>query len=208
MIAELRRHALVAGLVALVATVPLAAWRAPAGLAATTVVRITDRVAPAEVTVPVGTTVSWRNKDGERHRIRSTSGPDEFDSGNLEPGEAFRHTFRKAGTYRYRDERNKDDRAYHGTIVVEAPPSQPPPPPPPEPDPPPPSPPDPGPDPGPAPPPPPPPPAGNETVSIVDRRYAPASLTVTAGTTVSWRNNDDRIHTVTSTGGLFDSGIM
>ncbi|MEE9592077.1 MAG: plastocyanin/azurin family copper-binding protein, partial [Thermoplasmata archaeon] len=38
--------------------------------------------------------------------------------------------------------------------------------------------------------------------------YLPGSLTVAAGTTVTWVNQDVVIHTVTSDVGLFDSGSM
>jgi len=38
--------------------------------------------------------------------------------------------------------------------------------------------------------------------------YSPANYTVKAGTTVTWVNNDDATHSVTSTGGLFDSGPL
>lgn len=38
--------------------------------------------------------------------------------------------------------------------------------------------------------------------------YAPGTLTVAAGTTVTWVNQDVVIHTVTSDVGLFDSGSM
>ncbi len=162
-------------------------------LAAEVVVRITDRLEPAQVTVAPGTTVTWVNEDGERHRVRSESGPTRFDSGNLETGESFSFGFTEPGEYRYVDARNDDEQAYWGTVVVtanEAPPPDPPP------------------DPGPPPPPPPPGGGGGETVSIGDRVYVPFTVTVPVGSSVSWRNNDDRIHTVTSTGGLFDSGIM
>ena len=38
--------------------------------------------------------------------------------------------------------------------------------------------------------------------------FAPATLTVTAGTTVTWMNLDEEPHTVTSDVGLFRSGAM
>jgi len=43
------------------------------------------------------------------------------------------------------------------------------------------------------------------TVRIVNDAFGPATLTVTAGTTVVFINSDDDAHTVTSTTGLFDS---
>jgi plastocyanin len=77
--------------------------------AATTTVRVTDRLEPAELRVAVGTTVRWVNADGERHRMRSQSGPDEFDSGNLEPGESYSMRLTVAGTYTYLDERDDEN---------------------------------------------------------------------------------------------------
>jgi plastocyanin len=38
--------------------------------------------------------------------------------------------------------------------------------------------------------------------------YAPNPITVAAGTTVTWSNNDSTAHTVTSNGGAFDSGAI
>jgi plastocyanin len=48
-------------------------------------------------------------------------------------------------------------------------------------------------------------PAANE-VFIQSMSYSPATLTVTAGTTVKWINKVSDTHTVTSDTGLFDSG--
>ena|SRR5450631_2323207 len=48
-------------------------------------------------------------------------------------------------------------------------------------------------------------PAAN-SVSIVNMSFSPASLTVTAGTTVTWTNNDGMTHTVTADDVSFDSG--
>ena len=52
------------------------------------------------------------------------------------------------------------------------------------------------------------PPAGPNSVSIGDDFFNPASLTVTAGTTVTWTNRGNRGHTVTSDQGTFDSGNL
>ncbi len=179
---------------------PLAATLAgpPAVAAGGHTVRITSTLEPARLTIAPGDTVTWRNLDGDRHRMRSQSGPAEFDSGNLEPGETFRVTLRAVGTYTYIDERDDDDRRYWGTIVVaESPPA--------------------GPtdgdgggggggegaQPG---------GGGGSTapatasVRLADRTFSPGSVTIAAGGTVTWRNNDDRAHT--ATGDAFDSGVM
>jgi plastocyanin len=51
-------------------------------------------------------------------------------------------------------------------------------------------------------------PVANAAVSIENMSFVPASLTVAAGTTVVWTNNDSMAHTVTSNTGLFDSGLL
>src|SRR5947209_6722659 len=43
-----------------------------------------------------------------------------------------------------------------------------------------------------------PPPVSSNTVSIVAMSFSPANLTVAAGTTVTWTNNDNISHTVTA----------
>jgi len=50
--------------------------------------------------------------------------------------------------------------------------------------------------------------ASGNTVSIVNMSFSPANLSVSAGTTVTWTNNDAMTHTVTSDGGIFDSGNL
>ena len=47
---------------------------------------------------------------------------------------------------------------------------------------------------------------GPNEVFIKDMAFTPATITVNAGTTIKWTNKDAVAHTVTSTGGLFDSG--
>jgi plastocyanin len=42
-------------------------------------------------------------------------------------------------------------------------------------------------------------------VTVEQATFGPAALTIRAGTTVTWVNNDDDLHTVTSTQGLFAS---
>jgi plastocyanin len=43
-------------------------------------------------------------------------------------------------------------------------------------------------------------------ISITSSGYSPASLTVTNGSTVTWTNNDNMAHTVTTTEGSINSG--
>ncbi|HYH92936.1 MAG TPA: plastocyanin/azurin family copper-binding protein, partial [Candidatus Saccharimonadales bacterium] len=80
--------------------------------AAGVTIRIGDSYSPDSLTVAPGTKVTWVNESDERHRVRTTSGPTEFDSGNLEPGERFSVTLRATGTYQYNDHREEDDRSY------------------------------------------------------------------------------------------------
>ncbi len=46
------------------------------------------------------------------------------------------------------------------------------------------------------------------SVSISNFAFSPAKLTVTTGTSVTWTNNDNVAHTVTSSTGAFDSGSI
>ncbi|MGH2557857.1 MAG: cupredoxin domain-containing protein, partial [Thermomicrobiales bacterium] len=45
-------------------------------------------------------------------------------------------------------------------------------------------------------------------VSIIDFAFAPGSVEVAVGTTVTWTNNDTAPHTVTAEDGTFDSGVI
>jgi len=45
-------------------------------------------------------------------------------------------------------------------------------------------------------------------VKIDNFTFGPATLTVTAGTTVTWTNKDDIPHTVVSTDGVFKSKVL
>jgi len=54
---------------------------------------------PAELTVPVGTTVTWTNRDDIPHTVVSTDKV--FKSKVLDTDEQFSFTFDKAGTYPY-----------------------------------------------------------------------------------------------------------
>src|SRR5215212_11003528 len=54
---------------------------------------------PGTVTVPVGTTVTWTNTGSHSHTVTADDGS--FDSGRLDPGEQFPHTFDQPGTFTY-----------------------------------------------------------------------------------------------------------
>ena len=56
---------------------------------------------PATLTVPVGTTVTWINKDDIPHTVVSTDDSKTFKSKVLDTDEKFSFTFSKAGTYPY-----------------------------------------------------------------------------------------------------------
>jgi plastocyanin len=68
--------------------------------AATAEVRIDNfSFAPQTLTVAVGTTVSWTNRDDIPHTVVSTDGV--FKSKVRDTDEKFSYTFAKAGTYPY-----------------------------------------------------------------------------------------------------------
>jgi plastocyanin len=54
---------------------------------------------PAAVTVRVGTTVTWTNKDADAHTVTSSDG--QLHSPVLQTGATFSHTFAQAGSYHY-----------------------------------------------------------------------------------------------------------
>ncbi|HEY0242543.1 MAG TPA: plastocyanin/azurin family copper-binding protein [Gemmatimonadaceae bacterium] len=51
------------------------------------------------ITVSVGTTVEWSNSDPLPHTV--TASDRSFNSGLIQPGKTYRHTFTKAGTFNY-----------------------------------------------------------------------------------------------------------
>jgi plastocyanin len=65
---------------------------------APTVVAIKDyKFAPAMVKIPVGSTITWTNKDADVHTVMSATGL--FVSGALDTDDKFSYTFTKPGTY-------------------------------------------------------------------------------------------------------------
>jgi plastocyanin len=56
---------------------------------------------PPEVTVPVGTRVTWLNRDDVPHTATSIAKPRAFDSGPLDTDQKYSFTFTLAGVYEY-----------------------------------------------------------------------------------------------------------
>jgi len=56
---------------------------------------------PATLTVSVGTTVTWTNRDDIPHTVVSSDDPKTFKSKVLDTDEKFSFKFEKAGTYPY-----------------------------------------------------------------------------------------------------------
>ena len=70
---------------------------------------------PTPLTISVGTTVTWTNKDSAAHTVTSDTGA--FDSGNLPSGATYSFTFNQAGTFAYNCNYHSN---MHGMIVVQA----------------------------------------------------------------------------------------
>jgi plastocyanin len=73
---------------------------------------------PAVLTVRVGTTVKFSNKDDARHTV--TSDTNVFDSGFLAKGDEFRFTFNEPGEYPYycKPHGGPGGAGMSGTIIV------------------------------------------------------------------------------------------
>ncbi len=70
---------------------------APAG--ANTVAIRGFAFSPQKISVKVGTTVTWTNRDQDAHTVTAKSGP--FRSKPLNTGDTFTYTFTNAGSYDY-----------------------------------------------------------------------------------------------------------
>ncbi|HUX84491.1 MAG TPA: plastocyanin/azurin family copper-binding protein, partial [Chitinophagaceae bacterium] len=53
----------------------------------------------ASLTVPSGTSVTWKNMDNVNHTVTANDGS--FDSGDIVPGATFSHTFSSVGSFSY-----------------------------------------------------------------------------------------------------------
>jgi plastocyanin len=58
---------------------------------------------PQNITIAVGDSVTWINKDSTNHTVTGdkVGSGDDFDSGSFGNGAEFTHTFTQAGTYPY-----------------------------------------------------------------------------------------------------------
>jgi|KBSSwiStaDraftv2_1062776.scaffolds.fasta_scaffold2338681_2 plastocyanin len=56
---------------------------------------------PGDLTVPVGTTVTWINHDETPHTVVAAGDPRAFRSGGLDTDDKFSFTFTKPGIYSY-----------------------------------------------------------------------------------------------------------
>ena len=54
---------------------------------------------PAQLNIPVGTTVLWYNNDSVPHTV--TARDNSFESGSLSHGDSFNYTFEQSGTFEY-----------------------------------------------------------------------------------------------------------
>jgi plastocyanin len=104
-----------------------------AAAAAAATIQMTDALKfdPATVTVPRGSTVMWRNTSQVQHTVTDDpskaataadaqlpSGVQAWDSGLLDPGATFSHTFDVPGTYKYFCQPH-EAAGMMGTIVVQ-----------------------------------------------------------------------------------------
>lgn len=139
------------------------------------------------VTIPVGTTVTWVNTDEAQHSATAVDGS--FDTGLFGSGDEASVTFDKPGTYVYYCLLHgaPDGSGMVGTITVTGDDT----------------------DAAAAP-----PPAEEESapaavsIDMLDFEFGQANLTVTAGTAVTWINQGDKPHTATADDGSFNTNRL
>ena len=92
-----------AALVALVAAcssgTPSATTTTPAPSGGNSVSISNFAFSPSNLTVTIGTTVTWTNKDSVAHTVTGANGA--FNSGTMAPGATFSQAFNTAGVYNY-----------------------------------------------------------------------------------------------------------
>jgi len=85
--------------IAMLAFVLSIAVAGPALAASHSVSEVDFNFVPKTITIPVGDTVVWTNNGNAQHTATSDSGL--FDSGTMNPGATFSHTFNVAGSFPY-----------------------------------------------------------------------------------------------------------
>jgi plastocyanin len=79
-------------------------------------VSITDgSFSPESIRIAPGSTVKWVNNGQHNHTVTATDGA--WDSGNIPPGQSYNHTFKNAGTFRYKC--SLDPQKMEGKVIVE-----------------------------------------------------------------------------------------
>ena len=73
-----------------------------------------NRYSPAALTIKAGDTVVWKNDDDKDHAVNADD--KSFKSDNISPGDDFKHTFAKAGTFKYACRYHPREK---GTVTVE-----------------------------------------------------------------------------------------
>ncbi len=72
---------------------------------------------PTQLTIAVGTTVTFTNKDNANHTVTSTGNL--FDSGTIKSGNSFTYTFSTAGTFYFYCNYHSSNSAEQGAIRVQ-----------------------------------------------------------------------------------------
>lgn len=85
----------------------------PAAVGGNQVVIDSFAFTPLTLTVPLGATVTWTNRDEEPHTVAASDGS--FHSPGMGTGATFSHTFASAGTFDYICSIHP---MMHGTVVV------------------------------------------------------------------------------------------
>jgi len=67
---------------------------------------------PNIITLMMGSTATWTNLDNKKHTVTSEGN---FDSGDIEVGESWTHTFNSPGTYEYRCKYS----GFTATVIIE-----------------------------------------------------------------------------------------
>lgn len=154
------------------------------GASGGTAVRIVDfDFQPALLSVTAGATVTWTNAGQARHTVAATDGG--FTSPDLRAGATYQQTFSTPGTYVYICDIHPDMRA---TISVAGAAGEP--------------------VPEPAPTTTAPPVTAGGDVRIADFSYAPATITISAGGSLSFVNTGAARHSATARDGSFDTGLL